>query len=357
MYSKLNTFSVLLLTALTTPNLYAGTVGSKEKEPAPPGYSFSVTPIYGAISDEGIRKLLIAKTVAGAGGDNTTFVKTHFPDNDSNWGIAASVGYRFNPFNDLVLSYAYLSTKGQRNVYNTTTDGTLANTLSQIVGFASQELRGAAVASVKTKFSYQTGDLITRRLFSTPNFESMQFSRFFGIKAAYFTKRFDATYAGSIPNVGAPDPLRDGINYEAKYYGIGPRIGMGGRWFFNRYISLGGDLSASLLVGAYNNEWRETLITGFPQGQFSINSNTYRFNQRTDYSVWVAPVLAGNLSVAGNFDAPNNSIFQIEGGIGSEQYLPQLSADNYSHPNDVNKLHINQHFVIRSIFIKLSYFC
>ncbi|WP_156812337.1 hypothetical protein [Legionella tunisiensis] len=125
---------------------------------------------------------------------------------------------------------------------------------------------------------------------------------------------------------------------------------------FNRYISLGGDVSASLLVGAYTNEWRETLITDFNIGALPQNG-TYRFNQRTDSNVWIAPVLAGNLSVAGNFDMPNNTIFQIEGGIGSEQYLPQLNSDAYSHPNNANKIHINQHFMIRSLFIKLSYFC
>ncbi|HHF7344699.1 TPA: Lpg1974 family pore-forming outer membrane protein [Legionella feeleii] len=353
MYSKLSTFSVLLLTALNTTNLYAGTVGNVEKEPAPPGYSLSVTPFYGAINDEGIRKLYIAKTIGS--GNNTTYVKTHFPDNDSNWGIAASVGYRFNPLNDVVLSYAYLSTRGQRSVYNTT-GGVLTNTLSQIANFGAQDLTGAAVASVKTKFSYQTGDLITRRLFSAENYQNIQFSRFFGIKAAYFTKRFDAVYAGNINAFGGPFLLRDGINYEAKYYGIGPRIGMGGRWFFNRYISLGGDVSASLLVGAYDNEWRETLTTDFGIAGLPQNG-TYQFNQRTDSNVWIAPVLAGNLSVAGNFDVPNNSVFQIEGGIGSEQYLPQLNADAYSHPNNTNKLRINQHFMVRNIFIKLSYFC
>ena len=70
MYSKLSTFSVLLLTALNTTNLYAGTVGNVEKEPAPPGYSLSVTPFYGAINDEGIRKLYMAKTIGS--GNNTT---------------------------------------------------------------------------------------------------------------------------------------------------------------------------------------------------------------------------------------------------------------------------------------------
>ncbi|STX40265.1 Uncharacterised protein [Legionella donaldsonii] len=355
MYSKLSTFSVLLLTALNTTNLYAGTVGNVEKEPAPPGYSLSVTPFYGAINDEGIRKLYMAKTIGS--GNNTTYVKTHFPDNDSNWGIAASAGYRFNPFNDVVLSYSYLSTRGRRDVYNTTTPGVLVNTLSQIANFGAQNLNGAAVASVKTKFSYQTGDLITRRFFNAENYENIQFSRFFGIKAAYFTKRFDAVYAGTIiPNFGASEPVRDGINYEAKYYGIGPRIGMGARWFFNRYISLGGDVSASLLVGAYDNEWRETLTTNFPIGSLPANG-IYQFNQATDSNVWIAPVLAGNISVAGNFDVPNNSIFQIEGGIGSEQYLPQLNADSYSHPENANKLRINQHFMVRNIFIKLSYFC
>ncbi|MDX1836278.1 hypothetical protein DIZ81_02390 [Legionella taurinensis] len=332
---------------------FSGTMGAAEDQGH--HFFFSVAPFYGAITDEGINKLVFAEQATPTGQ-----VTAFLPDGESDWGYTLSLGYAFDPNHerDLVLTYSHLSTETSKSIA-VGEDGLIINRLSQLANFGPQYVRGPASAGISADYEYQTADLITNHYFPSEQFNRVEFSRFYGIKATEFRKGFTADYNGRFINViaGTNVPSIDNINYSAKYYGIGPRIGMGGKWRLNRIFSVGGDVSASILVGSYKNEWNETLsvdtlfLGELPPGPF------HSYTQVTNSRAWVSPVLAGNLAVAADFDVRSANHIRFEGGIGSEQYLPHLSPDSYRAKEGDNVLYIPQHFSIRNVFIKFTYFC
>lgn len=332
---------------------FSGTMGAATDESH--HFFFSVAPFYGAITDEGINKLVFAEQATPTGQ-----VTAFLPDGESDWGYTLSLGYIFDPNHerDLVLTYSHLSTETSKSIA-VGEDGLIINRLSQLANFGPQYVRGPASAGISADYEYQTADLITNHYFPSEQFNRVEFSRFYGIKATEFKKGFTANYNGRFITffpAAANLPSVDNINYSAKYYGIGPRIGMGGKWRLNHIFSVGGDVSASILVGSYKNEWNETLAVDALLGELPAGP-VHNYTQVTNNRAWVSPVLAGNLAIAADFDVRSSNHIRIEGGIGSEQYLPHLSPDSYHSKEGDNTLYIPQHFSIRSVFIKFSYFC
>lgn len=360
--SKTCVISLLLANATLS---YAGGMGEVDSGKR---FFFSAAPIYGSLSDASLDKIVFADTI-GAGGA----IRGNEANVDSRWGYSLSAGYQFGPerHHDLVLSYTHLSNRGDNVVTNGNANDILINRLSQIVrndefGFPQVSTGGAylygpATAAMMSHYDYQTGDLITHRNWQSTFLENVHFSRFYGIKATQFKKDFFAQYVGTGRGTGEffnviTAPVNDEINYEAKYFGIGPRIGMGASWDLNRFISIGGDVSASILGGSYNSQWSETMVTSM-QIQNLPASGVYTYNQSTDTSLWTSLILGTNLAVAANFDLHNGSRVGVQGGVSTEQYWTNASADSFDAKNGTNSVGVNQRFSVQNVFVKFSYLC
>ncbi|MCC5792266.1 MAG: hypothetical protein JJT82_06645 [Legionellaceae bacterium] len=358
--------SVLALFLTASSLSFAGTMGTGDDST---GWSFSVTPIYGAISDSAIDKAPYAVSI-----DPSNNIVSNVSKIDSRWGYSLSLGYLFGPENshDVVLSYTNLTNKGTSRTINTQPDDVLINPISQILksesgaaaltNIGGLEMYGPAEATFSGNYKYQTADLITHRYFKSSFLSGVQFSRYYGIKATQLKKGFVAQYRGMgysfdpVTFETTLEPLDDNINYQAKYYGIGPRIGMGANWALTHHISLIGDVSAALLGGTYDTRFHETLVTSINVPDL-VNSDRYSFNQKTHSSLWAAGVLGANLGVAVDFDMKNDSHVGIAGGISSEQYWTEATPDYFSSKTGRNHVSINQRFSVRNLFIKLSYAC
>ncbi|KTD34426.1 hypothetical protein Lmor_1823 [Legionella moravica] len=329
-----------------------------------------VSPIYGSLSDDGINRTPFADTIVG-GAQTALMTNT-----DSRWGYSLGLGYQFGPENghDVVLSYTNLKNRGTVATAITSESNVLVNRLSQIVrsqfenpafiaSSGGKEMIGPASAVVSAYYDYQTADLITHRNFLSNFLNYVHFSRYYGIKASEFKKGFSAQYAGTLISIDpnafntSLEPLTDQMNYAAKYFGIGPRIGMGAAWDLNRYFSLVGDVSASLLGGTYKTSWNEALITtptafipGYQQ------TGRYSYTQNSSNRMWTSLVIGSNLAIATHFDLKNGSSVGVQGGINTEQYWTNTSPDAIRGNNTANSLYFNQRLAIRDVFVKFSYF-
>lgn len=365
MYHCINKASLLSLLLTSTALSYAGGMGEVDNSKR---FFFTAAPIYGSISDGTIDKFVFADTISAGGAINGNQANV-----DSRWGYSLSAGYQFGPGrqNDLVLSYTNLSNRGNNVVTNVNANDILINRLSQIVrndlgGFPQVSnggayLYGPATAAIFSHFYYQTGDLIAHTNWQSTFLDKVHFSHFYGIKATQLKKDFSAQYAGTANGLNAffeptPASLNDTINYEAKYFGIGPRIGMGAGWDLNQYFSIVGDVSASILGGSYNTQWDETLLSGIAI-QNLPQTGRYTYNQTTNTSLWTSVILGSNLAVAANFDLHNGSRVGVQGGINTEQYWTNAAVDSFNAKNGSNGVGINQRFSVQNVFVKFSYLC
>jgi hypothetical protein len=225
-----------------------------------------------------------------------------------------------------------------------------------------QEMIGPSTATMDTQYDFHTGELVTHRNFQSSFLSNVQFSRNYGIKATYFKKDFFAQYIGTGRfRAGFDETLQtvnDQIDYEAKYFGIGPRIGMGANWSLNRYFSIVGDVSAALLGGSYHTSWNEVLYTNGQINQAIPNtSGVYAFNQATRTTLWSSIFVGSNLALAANFDLKNGSSAGIQAGINTEQYWSEIAADYFNTKKGVNNVVVNQRFGVRDLFVKFNYLC
>lgn len=346
---------------------YAGVMGAANEDK---GFFFNVSPIYGDVSDSAIDKFPFVESISASNN-----IISHTSEIDSRWGYSLSLGYLFGPekSHDVVLSYTNLTNRGSTSIFNVNPNDVLINKISQILKSEDSfnepfmevgglDMYGPAFSSFSGSYEFQTADLITHRYFKSTFINNVQFSRYYGIKATELKKGFYAQYIGTglsrDPETfdETMEPLNDQINYEAKYYGIGPRIGMGADWSLTRYISLMGDVSASLLGGSYDTRFLETLVTTMHIPGLR-RTGSYSFSQNTDTSLWAAGVLGANLGIAANFDMKNDSRVGVAGGISSEQYWTEATPDYFSSKTARNRVSLNQRFSVRNLFIKLSYVC
>ncbi|KTD64186.1 Lpg1974 family pore-forming outer membrane protein [Legionella shakespearei] len=334
---------------------FAGTMGDVQDDSK--RYFFSASAVYAAISDESLNKFHFVDTISPTGN-----IVSHLSDVDPRWGYALSLGYQFGPqySNDVVLSYTNLKNHGTQFAGNSEADALMKNTMSLAMGNADDNptLTGPALASMSSYYEFQSGELMTHHNFQSKFADQIRFSRFYGIKATEFKKGFETTYNGTVVSLGfdTEAPQSDYIQYEAKYWGIGPKAGAGAYWDFNRYFSIGGDLSLAVLGGNRKSQLNESLRTGTPIFNMPV-SNLYTYHQAYDSALWVVPVLGANLVASFNYDFTSGNRLGLEAGLNTEQYWSETASERYRRKDGANSITINQRFSLRNVFLKASYYC
>ncbi|HAU1574834.1 TPA: hypothetical protein JBI85_13965 [Legionella pneumophila] len=354
----MNKKSILLMSLLlVSPLSIGGSVGEAQQDNK--RFFFSASAVYGSLSDGDLDSLPYADTIKSSG-----VISSGLFDVDYRWGYSLSAGYQFGPdFSyDLVLSYTNLKNHGSSITANSAQGDLMDNRLSLILtDFSGLRMIGPALAAVNSDYDYQTAELITHRTVQSRFAKPLHYTRYYGAKAAEIVKEFTARYSGesrfgfAFPPV--IQPLVDNINFHADYKGIGPKAGGGVYWDVNRFITVGGDISVSVLAGSRKSHLNERVeITGAePIVDFPNTGGHYAYFLNHPSSVWVSPVIGANLVVASHFNLNNDSVIGVEGGIGSEQYWSVYSGEKFGLTNGSNRLNISERFVIRNVFIKASY--
>ncbi|HAU1395457.1 TPA: hypothetical protein F8A23_09930 [Legionella pneumophila] len=344
--------SLPLITSLS----FGGSMGEGQQDSK--RFIFSASAVYGSLSDSVLDKIEYADVLKASG-----LISSGLFNVDSRWGYSLSVGYLFGPQldYDLVLTYTNIKNHGSSIVANSNADDRLDNRLSILVqDFSGQEFVGPAVAAVNSNYDYQTADLITHRNVRSKFVEQLRYTRYYGAKATQIEKGFTARYNGEaimVFNLASLQPTSDYINFHAKYQGIGPKAGGGLYWDVNRFITVGGDISLSVLAGSKKSNWNESFETIGPEPIFGFPNTGGRYAYILNHpsSVWLSPVLGANLVVASHFNLNNGGVIGVEGGIGSEQYWSMNNGENYSLANATNSVSITERLSVRNVFIKASY--
>ncbi|HHW3784005.1 TPA: Lpg1974 family pore-forming outer membrane protein [Legionella pneumophila] len=338
---------------------FGGSMGEGQQDSK--RFIFSASAVYGSLSDSVLDTIEYADVLKTSG-----LISSGLFNVDSRWGYSLSVGYLFGPQldYDLMLTYTNIKNHGSSIIGNSSTNDRLDNRLSLLVQDNSgQEFFGPAVAAVNSNYDYQTADLITHRNIRSKFVEQLRYTRYYGAKATQIEKGFTARYNGEAImdfffNPPPPvQPTSDYINFHAKYQGIGPKAGGGLYWDVNRFITVGGDISLSVLAGSKKSYWNESFETIGPLPIFGFPNTGGRYAYILNHpsSVWLSPVLGANLVVASHFNLNNGGVIGVEGGIGSEQYWSINNGENYSLANATNSVSINERLSVRNVFIKASY--
>lgn len=356
-YKQINKACLLSCILVNAGTSFAGTMGDVQDDSK--RYFFSASAVYARLSDESLNKFMFVDTQQVTPGANAVNVTSHTSDVDPKWGYSLSLGYQFGPqlSHDLVLSYTNLKNKGTQFVANSNPNDIMKNTMSIIMGEFDNNgtFLGPAFAAYSSHYDYQSGELITHRNIQSKFSDQIRFSRFYGIKATEIKKEFEAAYAGNQQGIGN-FPVSDHMQYSAKFLGIGPKVGTGAYWDFNRYFSIGGDLSFAVLGGNYKSQLNESLATGGQVPNLPL-SHFYTFNQAYSSSLWIAPVIGSNLVVAANFDFNAGSRVGFEAGLNTEQYWSDTSSQKFSRKEGANSVSVHPRFSLRNMFLKATYYC
>ncbi|MFO2968881.1 Lpg1974 family pore-forming outer membrane protein [Legionella pneumophila serogroup 1] len=347
---------ILLLSLLfVSPLSLGGSIGEAQQDGKK--FIFSASAVYGSLSDGTLDSLEYADVLKVSGLNTSSLFNV-----DSRWGYSISAGYLFGPelSYDLVLTYTNIKNHGSSMVSNSAQQDIMLNRLGLFVQkLSGQVMRGPAIAAVNSNYDYQTADLITHRAVQSKFAKPLHYTRYYGAKATEIEKGFTARYSGaSAFDFGNPQqPLTDNINFEAKFKGIGPKAGGGVYWDINRFITVGGDISLSVLTGSSKSHWSEVLETTGPDPllDFPNTGGHYAYFLNHPSSIWLSPVLGANLVASSHVNLNNGSVIGIEGGIGSEQYWSMDIGQRYGLVNGANKIRINERFAVRNAFVKASF--
>lgn len=176
-------------------------------------------------------------------------------DPSYDWGFYAQVGYLFPcTGNDLTLGYTYLRSDESDSV----DAGTFVTGVGPVVGlFPFGGTFGAAAA--KAQFDLNVVDLEGGQRFTTGAYDMRMFA---GVRYA----NIDHTLkTAAFPFVGAVVPVTNNVvfaqEYKSQFRGVGPRLGVDGRYCLNSGFGVDANLSTALLVGTVDSHYHNLAAT------------------------------------------------------------------------------------------------
>jgi len=351
--------SALLLLIANTSLVHAGTMGDANTSNG--RIFFEITPFNGAFDDNGGTRTVFAEIAEGTSGA-AIGGKSYLPTVNNRWGYKIGAGYRLDDqgSRDIAITYTDLNNSGFKSVSSgpqiTGGEVPFINTLT-LIGTPDNPVGGiySGTGRTKLRYNYQSIDLLTHSHFTSDLLSHAEYTRFYGIKATEIRRTLSAQYVGLVTNVG--NTYTDIIHYSAKYYGIGPEIGMGAQWPIMRYLTIGGNADAALLFGTNKSQWHEITTTANAVTMRELGSGTYfNYAQTHDPRTWAAAVLGGDVELGTHLDFKDNSSFALKAGIAGEQYLSSTISEIFSRTG-ANKVVFNNLFALRELFIKLNYYC
>jgi hypothetical protein len=220
------------------------------------------------------------------------FERNAIVDPSFDWGFYAQVGYLFPcTGNDLTLGYTYLRTDEKNSVDVGAAVAGVGPVISLLpVGspliFGSPLTFGSAEG--KSELDLNVIDLEAGQRFTTGAYDMRMFA---GVRYANIDETL--TSVGRPFAIGAgPNTTITGVQrFKSEYRGIGPRLGVDGRYCLNSGFGIDGNLSTSLLVGDIDSTFDAARIVtvGTP--------STVVFQAKDGSRTRVVPVLEAKLGV------------------------------------------------------------
>lgn len=342
--------SLSLLSGIAVAGSMGDVLNSEKK------WFVSAAPIYGRITDGSLDRNALA-FVKQSNGQFTEYV----PSLSSNWGVDIGVGYQFgaNAEDRAYFNYTFLQNTGSKIFSLADSTALMTPSLPKILssGFGYQFSGNPLVsASVRTQITLNNFELGLNRKLAGAWSKDLHLSRTYAIKAANINRKLHANYGGKYDPDGNgfnTTGVNQSVDYKFNFFGIGPKAGLGARYFVTDGFSIGGDLSLALLLGSTNSTWNENFagVSAFnPRFGQPVDQATYVGSKRNPSTTILALVLGGNISLKQSFSMSNAGQVDVELGYGGESYIPSLGTDRQG-PNFSNS------FAMDNIFLKFSYYC
>jgi hypothetical protein len=242
-------------------------------------------------------------------------------DPSYDWGFYAQVGYLFPcTGNDLTLAYTYLRSDETDSVVGVSAaspaSGTIISVLpiGQLFGTTFGTTFGAAAG--KAKFDLNVVDLEGGQRFTTGAYDMRMFAGLRYANIDHQLQSFGAPFAtGS--TFGAQE-------FKSQFRGLGPRIGVDGRYCLNSGFGVDANLSTALLIGHVDGSYNAALTTGTGDDLTVTN-----FAAKNGSENRVVPVLEGKLGVDYTYimDCRCKSALTFEAGYQATNYF---NADDHA---------------------------
>jgi hypothetical protein len=240
--------------------------------------------------------LAYATVIAAPVGTEAGFQRNAIVDPSFDWGFYAQVGYLFPcTGNDLTLGYTYLRTdeKHAVDVRPGVTPGT--GPVISLLPVGSGAIFGSPVtfasAEGKNELDINAIDLEAGQRFTRCAYDMRMFA---GVRYANIDHTLQAVGRPFAVGSGEDNTTVTGAQqFKSEYRGIGPRLGVDGRYCLNSGFGIDGNLSTSLLVGTLDSTYRAARITTGTGPDAGVAAFQAKDGSRTR----IVPVLEAKLGV------------------------------------------------------------
>ena len=298
-------------------------------------------------------------------GDNT-FDRNLSVDPGYDWGFYAQVGYLFPcTGNDLTVGYTYLHSHGTASAVAPGADGLgfsgspaiIVSPLSQLITTFLGDAILFATAQSKAKFDLDAVDLEGGQRFTTGAYDMRMFA---GLRYAKIDHSLQ-TFA-QVP-LGAPlgfrvNALDDSQIFQSQFKGIGPRIGVDGRYCLNGGFGIDANLSTVLLIGRVDSNYSA-------QNNFIDDDGvvtTTNFAVANGSETRVVPVLEAKLGVDYTYilNCRSKSSLTFEAGYQASNYFNAVDhvavLTTVTDPPSVASQNTNSDVGFDGIYVGIKYY-
>ncbi len=234
-------------------------------------------------------------------------------DPSYDWGFYAQVGYLFPcTGNDLTLAYTYLRSDETDSVVGVSSGEALLLPIGQLFSGAT-----FGVATGKAKFDLNAVDLEGGQRFTTGTYDMRMFAGLRYANIDHQLQSFGAPFSSSGTTFGAQE-------FKSQFRGLGPRIGVDGRYCLSSGFGVDANLSTALLIGHVDGCYDAAFTTGTGDDLTVTN-----FSAKNGSENRVVPVLEGKLGVDYTYimDCRCKSALTFEAGYQATNYF---NADDHA---------------------------
>jgi hypothetical protein len=157
-------------------------------------------------------------------------------------GLRVGLGYVLSHDGwDLYLNYTWYKTHAKSSA-----SATADESLFPLIG--PTQIVGTGEAEGRWKVHFSTLDLEIGRSYFLSRYLSLR--PHFGVKSAWIHQKVDFNFPLG-DQLGSSDVTSQDTKIKNDFWGIGPRVGAGGKWMFCRHFGLYGGVSGALLWGHF----------------------------------------------------------------------------------------------------------
>jgi hypothetical protein len=251
-----------------------------------------------------------------------------------------------------------------QNLGNNLSDFTASNIIRDTLGqvftnsdFGDAELNpwftAGATAGINSSLKYQDIDLKSRNFSSMDplmlkGMGSIRIYNSYGVKWVNLKKSLNATYTGTQNVNGNFGNAVDNIQFGTNANAGGVRIGMGGLWQFNHYLSLDGEFGVGILAGSMKFDYSENYTND------DANTSNASYNEASKNVLWTTALLDLEVKLNMAWELKNKKTATFSVGYQAEQLGLGSGGTRITRPGSINAFVLNEVFSQQNLLLSVK---